>query len=861
MVFGAGELAAPLAPGDLRFSAVAPASPNLRFGAEGADTGLPPVDAALVGTLPLPVLLAEGLVATPVVLAGTLPGLTLQASLRSPGLVDLAGNLPLPTLSALAVARVDAVLGGTLPLPVLRAGVSAPVNASLTGVLPDLKLAARARTAKPAVKLVFSRDPATDANLFFAPGDENATLTGALAAPSFAASIGPQQQVVRLRFAVEASGSTRLVFGRDGEAPVKVESATLTGALPVPTLQANARFKQDVALTGALQGPTFQAFAAVTVEATLTGALPGPTLLVQTRSIARVRLTGTLPLPDVLFEARYFSNTSRPTVGQRATVWHPTHLADQTGLEHRQQVGQKAPVGWQQAWQQGQMLQPGVAHPLPKVLARDHAPGESGFQEAQPLPDLTAFRHQEAARSVRVLLADAFEQAAETRDATDFRHQVADRSKRGSVQGEWENARGLRRAWSTDFQPAKPWVVRLGRRYQEAVPPPPGISALPVTKPPKPSLCYEAEPGLVFELPLVENGNLLLRCDYASAEPTPWEQVIVPVQRVYIVLNNVALKRTSDNAVVPALNMSLSLDVSSWTWGFQASLPGSAQALVEPTSNGPVALSAWVNGTEFRVLAEQISRERSFGQSSIRVTGRGINAELDAPYAPVMNFSNPDWRTSQQLLEDVLNINGVSLGYGITYGQEAWEVPPGVFNHQGSYISALGAIAQAGGGYLLPHASLRAFSVQALYPQAPWEWSSVSPNFILPADVVTREGVQWKEQPAYNRVFVSGEAQGVLGQVTRAGTAGDLLAPMVVDPLITTAAAARQRGLAILGNTGRQLHHTLSLPVLDVTGVIQPGAYVQYHDGVATRIGLVRSTSVNVGLPDVIQTIGVECHA
>ncbi len=626
MVFGAGEPAAPLAPGDLRFDAVAPASPNLRFGAEGADTGLPPVDAALTGTLPLPVLLAEGRVATPVVLAGTLPGLTLQASLRSPGLVDLAGKLPLPTLSALAVARVDASLGGTLPGPVLRAGLSAPVNASLTGALPDLKLAASARTAKPAVKLVFSRDPATDANLFFAPGDEQATLTGTLPAPRFSAGIGPQQQIVRLRFAVEASDSTRLVFGRDGEAPVKVESVTLTGALPSPMLQAQARYGQDIALTGTLQRPTFQAFAAVTVEAALTGALSGPTLLAKTRSIARARLTGTLPLPEVLTEARYLSNTPRPTVGQRATVWRPTNLADQTGLEQRQQVGQKAPVGWQQAWQQGQILQPGVDHPLPKVLARDHVPSESGFQEAQPLPDLTAFRHQEAARSVRVLLADAFEQAADLRDTTGFRHQVADRSKRGSVHGEWENARGLRRAWSTDFQPAKPWVLRLGRRYQEAVVPPPGISIYVPPPPPPPPVCYEAEPGLVFELPFAENGNLLLRCDYSSAEPTPWEQVIVPVQRVYIVLNNVALKRTSDNAVVPALNMSLSLDVSSWTWGFQASLPGSAQALVEPTSNGPVALSAWINGTEFRVLAEQISRERSFGQTSIRVTGRGINA-------------------------------------------------------------------------------------------------------------------------------------------------------------------------------------------------------------------------------------------
>lgn len=105
----------------------------------------------------------------------------------------------------------------------------------------------------------------------------------------------------------------------------------------------------------------------------------------------------------------------------------------------------------------------------------------------------------------------------------------------------------------------------------------------------------------------------------------------------------------------------------------------------------------------------------------------------------------------------------------------------------------------------------------------------------------------------------------MLGQVTRQGTAGDWLAPMVTDSLITTAAAARQRGLAALSDTGRQLDISLRLPVLPATGIIQPGAYIQYQesgeDGIHTRIGLVRSTHIEVGLPEVFQSLGVECHA
>jgi hypothetical protein len=126
---------------------------------------------------------------------------------------------------------------------------------------------------------------------------------------------------------------------------------------------------------------------------------------------------------------------------------------------------------------------------------------------------------------------------------------------------------------------------------------------------------------------------------------------------------------------------------------------------------------------------------------------------------------------------------------------------------------------------------------------------------------MSRESIAWRDKPAYNRVFVSGQEQGVIGQVTRAGSAGDLLAPMVTDPLITTAAAARQRGLSILSDTGRQLEIGLRLPVLPSTGIIRPGAYVQYEAEGQTQLGLVRSTNVEVGLPEVHQSLGVECHA
>lgn len=353
--------------------------------------------------------------------------------------------------------------------------------------------------------------------------------------------------------------------------------------------------------------------------------------------------------------------------------------------------------------------------------------------------------------------------------------------------------------------------------------------------------------------------------------PTPQQPdatVVVPIRRAYIVLNSASLTRVSDGAPIPTLSLSISLDSSSWTWGFDASLPAEAQPLVEP-SNGPVEVLATINGQSFRLVVESISRERRFGQVGVRISGRGRNAILDAPYSAAKSFTNTGDRTAQQLAADSLLENGVNVGlatigeaWQVNWGLTDWLVPAGVWVHQGTHISALNAIAQAAGGYLRPDRTAATLHIEPRYPTAPWAWDAVNPDIELPSAVTIQESVQWQDKAPYNRVFVSGQQSGILGQVTRAGTAGDAVAPMVTDALITHADAARQRGISILGDTGRVANVTLSLPVLPETGIIEVGKFVRYVDGAVTRKGIVRSSSVSVGASavDVRQQITLETH-
>lgn len=409
---------------------------------------------------------------------------------------------------------------------------------------------------------------------------------------------------------------------------------------------------------------------------------------------------------------------------------------------------------------------------------------------------------------------------------------------------------------------------RLGRQFdtaywQSAARPTTGRSTAPVLVIVSNDPCYLPSTGLVFDEVALASGALLFYCERRPVATQPTAQtVVIPVKKVYMVFNSATLRRIDGNITIPVFDMTLAIDASAWTWTINASLPASELSNIEPSVFGePVEIEVVVNGVAYRALLENISRDRSFGKAGISIGCRGRSALLDAPYSPVQSFGNTVARTAQQLMADVLTLNGQSIGWSVDWQTVDWLVPAGTFVHQGSRMSALNAIVGAVGAYIQPHATDKILRVLPKYPEAPWNWASaITPDYQLPSAVTTRENITWREKARYNRVFVSGISTGVLGQVTRSGTAGDLVAPMVTDALITQAVAARQRGLSVLSDTGRVAEITLSLPVLSDTGIITPGKFVDFVDLGVTRRGIVRSVQVTAGLPEIYQTINVETH-
>lgn len=392
--------------------------------------------------------------------------------------------------------------------------------------------------------------------------------------------------------------------------------------------------------------------------------------------------------------------------------------------------------------------------------------------------------------------------------------------------------------------------------WDEARLPGHGLSLRPVDPPVGPG--YEPSTHLLFDDSMPASLHLVFgRAHFAR----PHAKVVIPTLRAYIVVNDVTLLRTSNSLALPAFSLSLSIDADSWCWGWQASLPSGSLDDVLPSAPGaPVELEGTVNGVNFLLLAEKVTRDRRFAQSRITVSGRGIAAELGDPYAPVVSRNNATDQTAQQLMADALTVNGVGIGWGLDWHLTDWLVPAGAWSHTGSHIEAVTRIAEAAGAYVQASRNSQTLAILHRYPVAPWDWPGIDPDFSLPAAATTRESVEWLEKPLYNAVFVSGEGSGILGHVQRAGTAGDWSAQMITDALTTHADAARQRGLAILADTGRQQLLTLDTPVLSGVGIYPVGSFVQFSDGADSRLGIVRSVSINAVFPTVRQTIEIECH-
>jgi hypothetical protein len=383
--------------------------------------------------------------------------------------------------------------------------------------------------------------------------------------------------------------------------------------------------------------------------------------------------------------------------------------------------------------------------------------------------------------------------------------------------------------------------------------------------PPELGPIYTPSADLVFYQPMLDypGGAILEFGRPCYAWPLTSRQTSI-YKGVTIVLHTVKVTRLPDLVNVPALSASLQFDIESWSWGVTLNLRGpQAMALLKSVNGEPRQARVEIDGFYVTAIIESWGESRQFGETVYTASGRSPLALLAQPFAPARSYVQTTQKTAAQLIDRELLYTGWTASYHPSISQLFtidWLVPEGAWNYQNKApIDAIVQIARAAGARAFADRNAELVHIVPRYPVSPWNWSSATIDKTIPMSLIRSINTQLNPQPDYNQVYVSGQHQGVLVAVKRAGMAGDKPAPMITDPLITYYNAGRERGRNLLANTGRQERVSIELPVNDITGVLEPGQLVEVSDAVPWR-GLVTGLNMTGELGAASQQVEIERH-
>jgi len=314
------------------------------------------------------------------------------------------------------------------------------------------------------------------------------------------------------------------------------------------------------------------------------------------------------------------------------------------------------------------------------------------------------------------------------------------------------------------------------------------------------------------------------RDQYIYIKPATWPTA--PKLEVLYTMNTALLKRVSDNAPVEIHSMELSADIESWCWSFSASVPEASLALVTPLAD-PVEVEAEINGFQWVVLVESWSESAAFGKRAYTIRGRSVSAVLADPYAVLQSGNNAAVTNAQQLANEQLLNTGWTLDWGIV----DWLVGAGALSYSNSSpVKTIQQIVEAAGGRLISNRTAKELLAIPRLHSVPWSWAAATPDLGISDYVVRKLSREYVNSTAWNAVFVSGENQGILAKVKRAGTAGDIVAPMVTDALITATEPASSRGIEIIGRSGKWSREGLEMPLTQsgsLPGLLEIGQLIE----------------------------------
>ncbi|MFM4847444.1 hypothetical protein ACEUDG_01915 [Aeromonas rivipollensis] len=581
--------------------------------------------------------------------------------------------------------------------------------------------------------------------------------------------------------------------------------AVLQGTSLPPSLACSPGLVLPALLQGRCAEPVLDTSAGLVHPGHLSAELAAPVAVVSATVVIEATLASTTRAVLYDFEAGYDINVYRGPSHTSAGDWDRAALVT-TAVASDWQRPALTPATCQGDWQEAGALM-AVVVDLSEQLPRHHEPVRGLFDEALPLNASHGQGFDSLPPGHAVTRSLWVEGAPVSRwQVSGYRNPPrqdkvwqAGRWQEGAPQGATLSGQ----QWQLGLPLHKGWL----ERWEEAMQPPSGTS--PPPKPPiKPERPDKRTKTLAFGRP---RGDASLEFVWFGQA-----HILIPTRRVYLVSNAASIVRVRDGIDIPATSLSIELDTDSWAWQFTAQIPRIAAA--EMTDEEEVSIH--VNGQQWDCVCDGWQSSQSFARESATLTGRSRTAYLSPTHVLAQSVSESAAATMAQLAEALL-----PYGWTLDWQAPDWLVPGGFFSLDSQTpIEAIKYLAEAAGGFVLPHQRDRHLVIKPRYPTVPWQLDGALADVAIPRAIITTLGSDFQPGQAANGIYVSGGHQGISARVLRQGTAGERQAPAITHPLVCDVVAARAQGVVGLAKTMPRRTQTIQLPLSADTGLILPGA-------------------------------------
>ena len=407
-------------------------------------------------------------------------------------------------------------------------------------------------------------------------------------------------------------------------------------------------------------------------------------------------------------------------------------------------------------------------------------------------------------------------------------------------------------------------------RTQAAVTVPWRYYAIP-DEPPPPLIinaCRIRPPSSRLPLTLTRKRNGLP----SSQLPLPltcWHEqapAFVPDLRSYIVLNTVTA--TIGGIAIDPIDFNIKTDMDSYCWQGGIKISDSqyqkVKAKLDVARGSEPLVIVTVNGVSYSFIAEEISRNRVFGNYSYSISGRSITSHLGKDYAHSQS-SNQGGTINQDLYaSQIINMQLADLPFSIDrFEVKDWLIPAGTLNTSNQTpISIISQIAQACGAEAISDPLEPKLSIIPRWKKPAWEMATATADLVIPMGVVQSISDQKRVNPRYNTVTLIGRTQG--SEVYRAREGRNLIAPVANWYLYTDKDCVIPRAIQILSDSGTHGVYTLKMRIADKYNMplVELGQILQISDPEGAWKGIVTGVSLDVGRDNdaitVWQTVNID---